>query len=178
MSPPAGRALLASVALAAALSLAWLVPPAAVVVVWPILLFAPGWVLIAGLRSRIDAAGRLGLAVVLTVAFSTHLVHWLSHLSGGYSRGVVFAVAGLLALMVPIDLLRGIHGPTFRTLRSAVPALAVAALAAAVVAVVLGVGMWRITPDGVISGGSNWSDLGVHLSITETLNSGGNFPPD
>ena len=105
-------------------------------------------------------------------------MHWLSHLSGGYSRGVVFAVAGLLALTVPIALLRGIHGPTFRTLRSAVPALAVAALAAAVVAVVLGVGMWRITPDGVSSGGSNWSDLGVHLSIAETLNSGGNFPPD
>ena len=116
--------------------------------------------------------------MILTVAISTHLVHWLSHLSGGYSRGVVFAVAGLLALTVPIALLRGIHGPTFRTLRSAVPALAVAAMAAAVVAVVLGVGMWRITPDGVSSGGSNWSDLGVHLSIAETLNSGGNFPPD
>jgi hypothetical protein len=178
MSPPAGRAVLASVALAAALSLAWLVPPVAVVVVWPILLFAPGWVLIAGLRSRIDAAGRLGLAVVLTVAISTHLVHWLSHLSGGYSRGIVFVVAGLLALAVPIAILRGLRGPTFRTLRSAVPALAVAVLAAAVVAVVLGVGMWRITPDGVSSGGSNWSDLGVHLSIAETLNSGGNFPPD
>src|SRR6185436_7877883 len=126
MSPPAGRALLASVALAAALLLAWLVPLVAIVVVWPILLFTPGWVLIAGLRSRIDAAGRLGLAVILTVAISTHLVHWLSHLSGGYSRGVVFAVAALLAVTVPIALLRGIHGPTVRTLRSAVPALAVA----------------------------------------------------
>ena len=101
MSQPAGRALLASVALAAALSLAWLVPSVAVVVVWPILVFVPGWLLVAGLQSRIDAAGRLGIAVVLTVAVSTHLVHWLSHLSGGYSRGVVFGVAGLLALSCP-----------------------------------------------------------------------------
>ena len=172
MSPPAGRALLASVALAAALSLAWLVPPVAVIVVWPILVFVPGWLLVGGLRSRIDAAGRLGLAVVLTVAVSTHLVHWLSHLSGGYGRGVVFGVAGLLALTVPIALLRGIRGPTVRTLREAAPALAVAVLAAAVVAATLGIGIWRVTPDGVSSGGSNWSDLGVHLSIAETLNSG------
>jgi hypothetical protein len=178
MSPPAGRALLAIVALAAALSLAWLLPPVAVVVVWPILVFVPGWVLVAGLRSRIDAAGRIGLAVVLTVSVATHVVHWLSHLSGGYSRGVVFAVAGLLALAVPIALLRGIRGPTFRTVREAAPALAVAVLAAAMVAVTLGIGIWRVTPDGVSSGGSNWSDLGVHLSIAETLNSGGNFPPE
>jgi hypothetical protein len=178
MSPPAGRALLAIVALAAALTLAWLVPPVAVVVVWPILVFVPGWVLVAGLRSRIDAAGRVGLAVVVTVAVSTHLVHWLSHLSGGYSRGVVFAVAGLLALAVPIALLRGIRAPTVRTVREAVPALAVAFLAAAMVALTLGIGIWRATPDGVSSGGSNWSDLGVHLSIAESLNSGGNFPPD
>ena len=91
---------------------------------------------------------------------------------------MVFGVAGLLALSVPIALLRGIRGPTVRTLREAAPALAVAVLAAAVVAVTLGIGIWRVTPDGVSSGGSNWSDLGVHLSIAETLNSGGNFPPD
>jgi hypothetical protein len=178
MSQPAGRALLASVALAAALSLAWIVPSVAVVVVWPILVFVPGWLLVAGLQSRIDAAGRLGLAVVLTVAVSTHLVHWLSHLSGGYSRAVVFGVVGLLALSVPIALLRGIRGPTVRTMREAAPALVVGALAAAVVAATLGIGIWRVTPDGVSSGGSNWSDLGVHLSIAATLNSGGNFPPD
>ena len=51
-------------------------------------------------------------------------------------------------------------------------------LAAAVVGVVLGAGIWRVTADGVSSGGSNWSDLGVHLSIAESLNSGGNFPPE
>ena len=43
---------------------------------------------------------------------------------------------------------------------------------------ILAIGLWRVTPDGVISGGSNWSDLGVHLSIAETLNAGANFPPE
>ena len=42
----------------------------------------------------------------------------------------------------------------------------------------LGTGIWRVTAAGVSSGGSNWSDLGVHLSIAESLNAGGNFPPD
>jgi len=42
----------------------------------------------------------------------------------------------------------------------------------------LGLGIWRVAPDGVSSGGSNWSDLGVHLSIAETLNAGANFPPE
>ena len=86
---------------------AWFVPPLAVVVVWPILIVVPGWVAITGLRSRIDAAGRLGLAVILTVAVSTHLVHWLSHLAGGYGRGVVFAVAALLGLALPLAAWRG-----------------------------------------------------------------------
>jgi hypothetical protein len=178
MSPRARRAILASVALAAGVALAWLVPPLAMVVVWPILLVIPGWVTIAGLRSRIDTPGRLGLAVVITVAVSTHLVHWLSHLAGGYSRGVVFAVAALLAATVPIAAWRGIGWPSLGSLRSATPALVVALIAAGVVATVLGAGIWRVTEGGVSSGGSNWSDLGVHLSIAESLNSGGNFPPE
>jgi hypothetical protein len=178
MSQPARRALAAGAALGATLLLGWLVPPVAILVVWPILLIVPGWVAISALRSRIDAAGRIGLAVVLTVAVSTHLVHWLSHLAGGYGRGVVFAVAALLGLAVPVALWRGWQPPGVRSLRAAGPALAVAAAAGAVVGLVLGLGIWRVTPDGVSSGGSNWSDLGVHLSIAETLNAGGNFPPD
>ncbi len=178
MSPRARRALLASVALAAALALAWLFPPLAVVVVWPLLLVVPGWVALAAVRSRIDVAGRIGLAVVLTVAVSTHLVHWFSHLAGGYDRGVVLGVAALLGLALPLAAWRGVGSPSPRALRHAAPALAVALLAAAIVGVVLGDGIWRVTADGVSSGGSNWSDLGVHLSIAESLNSGGNFPPD
>ena len=38
------------------------------------------------------------------------------------------------------------------------------------------VGLWHPTDTGVSAGGSNWSDLGVHLSIAQSLNAG-NFPP-
>jgi hypothetical protein len=48
----------------------------------------------------------------------------------------------------------------------------------AVVGGTLGTSLWRVTETGVTTGGSNWSDLGVHLSIAQSLNAGGNFPPD
>jgi len=44
------------------------------------------------------------------------------------------------------------------------------------VGLVLDAGLWRPTPEGISAGGSNWSDLGVHLSIAQSLNAG-NFPP-
>ena len=53
---------------AAALLAAWLLPGLAVIVVWPLLFAVPGWVVVALLRPRISATGRLGLAVVLSVA--------------------------------------------------------------------------------------------------------------
>jgi len=42
---------------------------------------------------------------------------------------------------------------------------------------VLQAGLWHATDTGVAAGGSNWSDLGVHLSIAQSLNAG-NFPPE
>jgi hypothetical protein len=146
--------------------------------VWPLLLVAPGWAIIAAVRPRIDAAGRLGLAIVASVVVSTHLVYWLSHLSGGYGRDVVFTTAAILSLPIVIASWRGERPPPPRVLAAARPALLVAGLTALVVGVTLGAGIWRVTATGVSSGGSNWSDLGVHLSIAETLNAGANFPPE
>jgi hypothetical protein len=176
MTPRAGRPLLVGLAVAGALAAAWLVPPLAVGAIWPLLLVVPGWVLLARLRPRIDAPGRAGLAVVISVAVSTHLVYWLSHLAGGYGRDVVFVVAGLLALASVVGA-AGLRTPSPGTLGRNRPALAVAGAAALLVGGVLAAGMWRVTPNGVSSGGSNWSDFGVHLSIAETLNAGANFPP-
>jgi len=149
----------------------------AVPVVWPLLLVVPGWAIVAALQPRIDAAGRIGLAVVGSVVLSTHLVYWLSHLAGGYGRHVVFAAAVVLASPILLAAWRGERPPPPRVLRSWRGALAVAALAVVVVGGTLSLGLWRVTESGVISGGSNWSDLGVHLSIAETLNAGANFPP-
>ncbi len=177
MSTPSGRAAVALLAAGGALVVAWLVPPAAPLLVWPLLLFLPGWSITSMLRPRIDAAGRIGLAVVVSVALSTHLVFWLSHLAGDYHRGVVFAAAALLAVPVTVMAWRG-RGPSRIAVRRAWAELAVAGASAGFVGVILGIGLWRETPDGITSGGSNWSDLGVHLSIAETLNAGANFPPD
>ncbi len=178
MGTRAVRALLASLAMGAALIAAWFVPALAIVLVWPLFLFVPGWALVAVLQPRIDAAGRVGLAIVVSIAASTHLAFWLSHAGGGYGREVVFAVAAILALPIPIAAWRGTRPPPWNAVRTARGALVVAGLAMAFVGATLGIGIWRVTSAGVSSGGSNWSDLGVHLSIAETLNAGANFPPE
>jgi hypothetical protein len=164
----------------ALLGAAWLMPAIAILVVWPLLYVVPGWVVVALARPRVEAAGRLGLSIVISVALSSHLVWWLSLAGGGYGRGVVFAAAIVLALPLAvhawrdgaIDLARPL-----RALRRSWSAFALAGLAALFVGGVLGTSLWRITPLGVTSGGSNWSDLGVHLGIAQSLNAG-NFPPE
>jgi hypothetical protein len=168
----------ASVGAAIALPCAWLVPPLAILVVWPLILFAPGWALIAALRPRIDAPGRIGLAVVISVAVSTHLVYWLSAVAGGYGRGTVFAAAALMAAATVLAAWRGVSLALPRPRLALADALTVAIPAMLVVGTTLALGAWRTIPTGIASGGSNWSDLGVHLSIAETLNAGANFPPE
>jgi hypothetical protein len=176
MRTPAGRAIAASVAVAAALVVSWLIPPLAALAVWPMLLVVPGWGAVSFIAPRVDGAGRLGLAIVGSVALSTHLVYWLAELTGGYARGTVFLAAAVLAIPIPVA--------AFARSRPSRPsahlrrALLLAGVAALVVGGTLAVGIWRVTPDGVSSGGSNWSDLGVHLSIAQTLNAGANFPPE
>jgi hypothetical protein len=167
----------------AGLLAAWIVPALAVLVVWPLLFVVPGWGLVSALRPRIGATGRLGLAVVLSVAVSAHLVYWLSIASGGYLRQTIFAAALLLA--APLPLAAWLDGPrrltlearaSVRALRRNAGAFAFAGLVAAFVGLVLDSGLWVAVPGGISAGGSNWSDLGVHLSIAQSLNAG-NFPP-
>ena len=177
MSTPSGRAAVALLAVTGALLIAWLVPPTAVVLVWPILFVVPGWAIVSRLRPRVDTGGRIGLAVVISVAVSTHLVYWLSTLAGAYQRGIVFLVAAILAAPILVTAWQG-ERPRLRIRGASRAAVAVAGVAAGFVGLTLGVGLWRVTPAGVTSGGSNWSDLGVHLSIAETLNAGASFPPE
>ena len=177
MSDSRRRAGIAGLAVAVALVAAWLVPPLAPAIVWPLLFVVPGWSALSAAGPRLDGAGRVGLGIVLSVALSTHLVFWLSHLAGGYGRAVVFAAAALLALPIPLAAWRGTRPPAPGSLRGSLPGIGVAGAGALVVGATLGAGLWRLTPGGVVSGGTNWSDLGVHLSIAETLNAGANFPP-
>ncbi len=178
----AGASALTAAIGALLLAIAWLVPALAIIVIWPSLFLLPGWVLIARVTPRIGTTGRLGLAVVLSVAISAHLVYWLS-LAVGYRRETIFAAAALLALPLPIAVWRRGPGVLVDQVRAAargarreIGALAFAAAAGSFVGVVLAVGLWHAIAGGVSSGGSNWSDLGVHLSIAQSVNAG-NFPP-
>ncbi|MDP9468094.1 MAG: hypothetical protein M3P32_05060, partial [Chloroflexota bacterium] len=126
---------------------------------------------------------RLGVAIVLSVALSAHLVYWLAIATGGYRRETIFVVAALLAMPISIGLLRGgpaalrqQAGTAWRAARHDWAAFGFALAAAVFVGAVLASGLWHATPNGVAAGGSNWSDLGVHLSIAQSLNAG-NFPP-
>jgi hypothetical protein len=175
VSSPSRSAAIAVVT-AAALAGAWFVPPRATVVAWPLLLVLPGWAIVARLQPRIDTAGRIGLAVVGSVVLSTHLVYWLG-IAAGYGRSTIFVALAVLAALSVALLARAPAGH-LRLPRSTWPAFAVSAVAMVVVGGTLGTGLWRVTEAGVTSGGSNWSDLGVHLSIAQSLNSGGNFPPE
>jgi len=177
VSPPSRRAALAVGATAAALVAAWFIPPLAMVVAWPLILGVPGWAILAGLRPRIDASGRIGLAIVGSTVLSTHLVYWISQVAGEYGRATIFGALAILALLSAVLLGRA-PTPRWRIPRSTWPALTVASLAMLVVGGTLGSSLWRVTDAGVTSGGSNWSDLGVHLSIAQSLNAGANFPPE
>ena len=168
---------------AAALAAAWIWPGLAVVVVWPLLFVVPGWLLVAWTRPRVASTGRLGLAIVLSVAISAHLVYWLSLLAGRYDRATIFLVAALmLAALVAVvwrvgaEPLRLQLPGAVRAARRRRLAFLLAAFSAAFVGLVLASGLWHMTATGVSAGGSNWSDLGVHLSISQSLNAG-NFPP-
>jgi hypothetical protein len=171
-------AAIATGTITALLAVAWVVPPLAAAVVWPILYLVPGWAVISWGAPRIGLAGRLGLSIVLSVAVSTHLVYWLSVLVGDYDRPVVFAATAILAVPIPLAAYLRRRPPAATRFRTARGALLVAAVAALVVGTTLSIGLWRPVAGGIVAGGSNWSDLGVHLSIAQSLNAGGNFPPD
>ena len=170
-------------AIAALLAIGWLVPPVAILAVWPLLFLVPGWAVLSVVRPRISATGRLGLAVILSVVGSAHLVYWLSLATGGYRREVIWLAAALLALPGAVAAWRGGAGWLGREVGSAARAVrrepagfVFAGAVGALVALILASGLWHPVPGGVAAGGSNWSDLGVHLSIAQSLNAG-NFPP-
>jgi len=155
-------------------------------VVWPVLFVVPGWLLVARVAPDLSAAGRTGLGIVASVYLSAHLVNVASLLLGGFDRGSVLVAAVLLVaaswvlarlplpwLAPPPALDPRQVGPA---IRAALPAFLVGLAGAIVVGLVLGLSIWHRTNAGWVSGGWNWSDLLVHVSITTSL-AAGNFPP-
>ncbi|MFN2484294.1 MAG: hypothetical protein ABR509_05075 [Candidatus Limnocylindria bacterium] len=175
-------ALAPTLVVGAALVAGYVYPPLSVMLVWPLLFFLPGWAIVRALRARLTVPSRLGVAIVISVAIAAHLVYWLATVAGAYSRETIFAAAALLALPVVWGYPAGRTpfairvGRSWRIARRHATPLVLAAAAGGWVALILAAGIWHVTPQGVSSGGSNWSDLLVHVSIAESVNAG-NFPP-
>jgi hypothetical protein len=165
---------------------AWAVPLSAIVLVWPILFFVPGWVVIRRVVPRLPVPGAVGAAIVTSVYVSAHLVNVVARI-GGFGRESIVLAAVLLALaslgfaLVQSRWLAPLERPTragfTRALRADAPAWIVAIATGLVVLLVLGTNGWVETPDGWVSGGWNWSDFLVHVSIGSSI-AAGNFPPE
>ena len=176
--------------LTAGLVLAWSVPILAVVLVWPWLFAVPGWVLVRRVAPDLPRPGVVGVGIVASTYLSAHLVELVSRLDG---FGRIAVLVAVLVLVLTTALLTRIRHPWLapwsfpavadipsevrRGLREDAPAWIVAGVVGLVVLVILGSNGWRETPDGMVSGGWNWSDLLVHVAIGNSIVHG-NFPPE
>lgn len=157
-------------------------PGIAILLAWPLLFAVPGWILVGRFVPDLTIAGRLGVSVVTSVYLSAHVTNALARLAGTYDRTVALGALALLVAGSAAAAWRWWRVPYDDRLEPArLPetprgALIVAGLATAWVGLVLGLSIWHLTPSGWVSGGWNWSDLLVHVSIAESLNAG-NFPP-
>ena len=165
---------------------AFAVPITSIVLVWPILFFIPGWVVVRRVAPRLPAPGTVGIAIVTSVYLSAHLVNVIARVDG-FGRlsivlsAVLLAIGAVLFAILPIRWLAPIRRPTrARILASArrdAPAWIVAVAVGLFVLLVLGSNGWNRTPEGYVSGGWNWSDFLVHVSIGASI-AAGNFPPE
>ena len=187
---PSTPAIATILGLTAGVVLTWTVPPLAIVLVWPWLFLVPGWILVRRVAPELPRAGVVGVGVVTSVYLSAHLVAVVSRIDG-FGRIAVILAAALLVLAT-IVIARVRHPwltpwspPPVRSwpaqvaaaVREDAPAWIVAAVVGLVVLSILGSNGWRQTPDGIVSGGWNWSDLLVHVAIGNSIVHG-NFPPE
>jgi hypothetical protein len=176
--------------LTAGLVLAWSVPILAVVLVWPWLFAVPGWVLVRRVAPDLPRPGVVGAGIVASTYLSAHLVELVSRLDGFGRIAVLVSVLLLVLATVVLTRLRhpwlapwsfpaieDIPSEVRRALREDAPAWVVAGVVGLGVLFILGSNGWRETPDGMVSGGWNWSDLLVHVAIGNSIVHG-NFPPE
>jgi hypothetical protein len=183
---PLAVAAVGAIAMVVAFALAWLAPPVAIVVAWPFLFAIPGWLLVSRVVPRLGPAGRLGVGIVVSTYVAAHLANVVGLVTGGFDRPVAFATAAILAgasLMLAVAPIRGLTAPPSLDPRGALEAarrerapFILAAFATLLVGGVLAANAWREIPAGWVSGGWNWSDFLVHVSIGQSIVEG-NFPP-
>ncbi|MDQ2965301.1 MAG: DUF2298 domain-containing protein, partial [Chloroflexota bacterium] len=167
-------------------ALVWVVPLSAIAIAWPFLFAIPGWWLVSRVAPNLPPPGRVGLAVVTSVFVSAHLVN-VSSLVIGFGRPSILIAVALLALATAV--LATVRLPWLapppplpsrervrEALQSDAPAFIVAGAIGLVVLVIFASNGWHQTARGWVSGGWNWSDLLVHVSIGSSIIHG-NFPP-
>lgn len=182
---PSGRDLELAAAIVVGLAVAWFIPPLAILTVWPWLTVVPGILLVTRAVPRLGAPGQIGVGAIAGVYGASHLVNVVS-LVIGFGRPSVFVAAaalGALTIVLARWRLPFLADPPAFGLKAARLGLVadragwlVAAGVALAVLVVLGSSAWHLTADGWVSGGWNWSDFLVHVSIGESIVQG-NFPP-
>ncbi len=156
-----------------------------ILVVGPFLFFVPGWVLVRRVAPGLPVPGQIGVAIVASVYASAHLVDVVARIVGFGLPAVLISVAILAAAsailaVARLDVLAPLTRPTLAgiraTLRDDAGAWIVATAIGLVVLAIFLANGWNETADGWVTGGWNWSDFLVHVSIGSSI-AAGNFPP-
>ena len=104
------RGLLAlGVGVVAGVVVAWFLPIAGLVFVWPVLFAVPGWVVVRRVAPDLPAPGAVGVAVVASVFLSAHLVDLVARVVG-FGRPAVLASAIILVVLSILFALIATHG--------------------------------------------------------------------
>ncbi len=181
-----GRPVQTLVLVTCLLLLARYVPAIGIVLVWPFLFVVPGWLLVARVAPSVSPVGRLGMGIAVSVVAAAHLVNVVGLLAGRFDRDVALVAAWLLiaasfalaTLKLPYvsDPPRVDAAAIRRALSHYRAAWLTAAFGVLVVGGILALSAWHEVDGDWISGGWNWSDFLVHVSIGASLQAG-NFPP-
>jgi hypothetical protein len=161
-------------------------PPIGLLVVWPFLFILPGWLVIARVGPWISPVGRLGLGIALSVVLATHLVNAVGLLAGRFDRDIALVATWLLvaaSLILATLPIQGLADPPHfhaAALRRGLVryrwAWLTAVFGALVVGGILALSAWHQVDGNWVSGGWNWSDFLLHVSIATSILAG-NFPP-
>lgn len=159
--------------------------PLGALLIWPFLFIVPGWVVVRRVAPDLPTPATVGVAVIASIYGSAHLVDVVARITGFGFAAVAISAALLAAGSMAVAVVRHrwlapLRPPTpggvLATLREDRAAWLIALAFGALVGGVLFANGWHETADGWVSGGWDWSDLLVHVSIGSSIMAG-NFPP-